>query len=120
MCYDVIRSDVALELAWINNMIDFALPYLLQVTALPFHGWSFFYIIIRSSPCQFLVAWIVVVILKTHLHFVLQFIREYTGKIDELIKDKIEAQKETKAKEQEEKDVIAQQVHSYVISFSHA
>ena len=40
----------------------------------------------------------------------LQFIREYTGKVDELVKDKIEAQKEVKAKEQEEKDVIAQQV----------
>lgn len=31
MCYDLIRPDVALELAWINNMVDFALPYLLQV-----------------------------------------------------------------------------------------
>lgn len=41
----------------------------------------------------------------------LQFIREYTGKVDELIKDKIEAQKEVKAKEQEEKEVIAQQVN---------
>ncbi|MBA0601962.1 hypothetical protein Gorai_002163, partial [Gossypium raimondii] len=41
--------------------------------------------------------------------YLLQFIREYTGKVDELIKDKIEAQKEVKAKEQEEKDVIAQQ-----------
>lgn len=61
VCYDVIRPDVALELAWINNMIDVALPYLLQVTALPFHIWSVFYIIIRS-PCQFLVAWIEVVI----------------------------------------------------------
>lgn len=40
----------------------------------------------------------------------MQFIREYTGKVDELIKDKIEAQKEVKAKEQEEKEVIAQQV----------
>ena len=39
-----------------------------------------------------------------------QFIREYTGKVDELVKDKIEALKEVKAKEQEEKDVIAQQV----------
>ncbi|KAA3478254.1 clathrin heavy chain 1-like [Gossypium australe] len=67
VCYDLIRADVALELAWINNMIDFAFPYLLQ------------------------------------------FIREYTGKVDELIKDKIEAQKEVKAKEQEEKEVIAQQ-----------
>ncbi|CAI0443755.1 unnamed protein product [Linum tenue] len=61
------QSDVALELAWMNNMIDFAFPYLLQ------------------------------------------FIREYTGKVDELVKDKLEAQKEVKAKEQEEKDVIAQQ-----------
>ncbi|KAJ6432493.1 hypothetical protein OIU84_019684 [Salix udensis] len=65
--YDLIRPDVALELAWMNNMVDFAFPYLLQ------------------------------------------FIREYTGKVDELVKDKIEAQKEIKAKEQEDKDVISQQ-----------
>lgn len=32
ICYDLIRPDVALELAWMNNMIDFAFPYLLQVT----------------------------------------------------------------------------------------
>lgn len=40
----------------------------------------------------------------------MQFIREYTGKVDELVKDKIEALNEVKAKEMEEKDVIAQQV----------
>lgn len=40
----------------------------------------------------------------------LQFIREYTGKVDELVKDKFEALNEVKAKEKEEKDVIAQQV----------
>ncbi|GAY40449.1 hypothetical protein CUMW_052030 [Citrus unshiu] len=67
VCYDLIRPDVALELSWMNNMIDFAFPYLLQ------------------------------------------FIREYTGKVDELVKDKIEAQIEVKSKEKEEKDVIAQQ-----------
>ncbi|KAG5061111.1 hypothetical protein JHK87_002140 [Glycine soja] len=67
VCYDIIRPDVALELSWMNNMIDFAFPYLLQ------------------------------------------FIREYTGKVDELIKDKIEAQNEEKAKEKEEKEVLAQQ-----------
>lgn len=31
VCYDLIRPDVALELSWMNNMIDFAFPYLLQV-----------------------------------------------------------------------------------------
>ncbi|KHG02075.1 hypothetical protein F383_24120 [Gossypium arboreum] len=67
VCYDLIRADVVLELAWINDMIDFTFPCLLQ------------------------------------------FIRECTGKVDELIKDKIETQKEVKAKEQEEKEVIAQQ-----------
>ncbi|CAN1259470.1 Clathrin heavy chain 1 [Linum perenne] len=67
VCYDLVRADIALELAWMNNMLDFALPFLLQ------------------------------------------FIREYTGKVDELVKDKLEAQKEVKAKEKEEKDVIAQQ-----------
>ncbi|GAU36984.1 hypothetical protein TSUD_150200 [Trifolium subterraneum] len=67
VCYDLIRVDVALEHAWMHNMIDFAFPYLLQ------------------------------------------FIREYTGKVDELVKHKIESQNEVKAKEQEEKEVIAQQ-----------
>lgn len=48
------------------------------------------------------------------LRFVfLQFIREYTGKVDELIKDKIEAAKESKAKENEEQDVIKQQVYAF-------
>lgn len=31
-CYDLIRPDIALELAWMNNTIDFAFPYLLQVS----------------------------------------------------------------------------------------
>jgi clathrin heavy chain len=44
------------------------------------------------------------------LFLFLQFVREYTGKVDELVKDKINAQNEVKTKEQEEKDVIAQEV----------
>ncbi|KAK8447207.1 hypothetical protein SEVIR_8G022600v4 [Setaria viridis] len=67
ICYDLIRPDVALELAWMNNMIDFAFPYLLQ------------------------------------------FIREYSSKVDDLVKDKIESQNEERAKEKEEKDLVAQQ-----------
>uniref|UniRef100_J3NAM3 Clathrin heavy chain n=2 Tax=Oryza brachyantha TaxID=4533 RepID=J3NAM3_ORYBR len=67
ICYDLIRADVALELAWMNNMVDFAFPYLLQ------------------------------------------FIREYTNKVDELVKDRIESQNEVKAKEKEEKELVAQQ-----------
>lgn len=39
-----------------------------------------------------------------------QFIREYTGKVDELMKDKLEALSEVKAKEKDEKDMVAQQV----------
>lgn len=49
---------------------------------------------------------------------VLQFIREYTGKVDELVKDRIEAQNEVKTKEKEEKDVIAQQVRTLRLSLS--
>merc|ERR1711879_902160 len=29
-CYDLIRPDVALELAWRKNMLDFAMPFLIQ------------------------------------------------------------------------------------------
>lgn len=49
-------------------------------------------------------------------HCSTQVIREYTGKVDELIKDKIEAQKEVKAKEKEEKDMVAQQVFTYLFT----
>eukprot|EP00246_Nothoceros_aenigmaticus_P001174 TRINITY_DN1157_c0_g1_i1.p1 TRINITY_DN1157_c0_g1~~TRINITY_DN1157_c0_g1_i1.p1 ORF type:complete len:1698 (-),score=398.34 TRINITY_DN1157_c0_g1_i1:654-5747(-) len=66
-CYDLIRADVAMELAWLNNMMDFAFP------------------------------------------FVLQFLREYTGKVDDLVKDKLEAQADVKSKEKDEKDMVAQQ-----------
>ncbi|KAK2376500.1 clathrin heavy chain [Trifolium repens] len=79
-CYDLIRPDVALELAWENNMIDFSFPYLLQS------------------------------------------IREYTSKVDELIRDKIEAENEKKLREKEQKDIIAKQrgrsdhfVHHYTL-----
>lgn len=30
-CYDLIRPDVALELAWRKGMMDFGMPYLIQV-----------------------------------------------------------------------------------------
>jgi len=30
-CYDVVRPDVALELAWRNKILDSAFPYLIQV-----------------------------------------------------------------------------------------
>lgn len=40
----------------------------------------------------------------------MQFMREYSTKVDELIKDKLEANEEKKSKEQEEKDVVAQSV----------
>jgi len=39
-----------------------------------------------------------------------QFIREYTSKVDDLVKDKIESQNEERAKEKEEKGLVAQQV----------
>ena len=43
----------------------------------------------------------------------LQFIREYASKVDELVKDKIEAQNEVKSKEKVEKDLVAQQVTNF-------
>jgi len=58
-CYDVVKPDVALELAWRNNIIDSVMPYLIQV------------------------------------------LREYTGKVDTLIKDKEKAEKEKEKKQQQ-------------------
>lgn len=48
--------------------------------------------------------------LPSNVSPILQFVREYTGKVDDLIKDKLEALSEVKAKEKEEKDIMAQQV----------
>ena len=31
VCYDLVAPDVVLELAWRSNMMDFAMPYLIQV-----------------------------------------------------------------------------------------
>lgn len=94
VCYDLIRADVALELAWTNNMLDFTFPYLLQVR---FSILSLFHLFCISLPL-------------TEIFALMQFIREYTGKVDELIKDKIESKNKEKAKENEEKDVLKQQV----------
>lgn len=30
-CYDLLRPDVILELAWKHKIMDFAMPYLIQV-----------------------------------------------------------------------------------------
>lgn len=30
-CYDLLRPDIILELAWRNNITDFAMPYMIQV-----------------------------------------------------------------------------------------
>jgi len=40
--------------------------------------------------------------------YLLQFLREYSTKVDDLIKDKLEATEEKKSKENEEKDLVAQ------------
>nr|GMD87823.1 clathrin heavy chain 1 [Ipomoea batatas] len=49
VCYDLIRPDVALELAWMNNIKDFAFPYLLQVTLILLLSPPFAYWVAASS-----------------------------------------------------------------------
>ncbi|GBG88217.1 hypothetical protein CBR_g46784 [Chara braunii] len=66
-CYDLIRCDVAIELSWVNKMMDCSTPYLLQ------------------------------------------YLREYTIKIDDLIKDKLDAIKERKELEEHQKEALQQQ-----------
>jgi len=61
-CYDLLHPDVILELAWKHNIMDFAMPYLIQV------------------------------------------MREYTGKVDKL--EEAENLRESEAKETEYKPVV--------------
>lgn len=30
MCYDLLEPDVVMELAWRNNLMDFAMPFMIQ------------------------------------------------------------------------------------------
>lgn len=48
----------------------------------------------------------------------LQFLREYSTKVDDLVKDKLEANEEKKSKEQEEKEVVAQSVRFLLLIFN--
>ena len=36
-CYDLLHPDVILELAWKHNIMDFAMPYLIQVSIQALH-----------------------------------------------------------------------------------
>lgn len=69
-CYDLVRPDNVLELAWSHGMLDFAMPYIVQ------------------------------------------FMRDYVGKVDSLLADKKEAKeaKETEAKEAEQNAQMYQQL----------
>merc|ERR1719219_1286754 len=64
-CYELINPDVGLELAWRNNMLDFAMPFLIQV------------------------------------------LREYTGRVDALDKKTTKKEEEEKKKESAPNDYVA-------------
>lgn len=49
------------------------------------------------------------------LIWALQFLREYSTKVDDLIKDKLEATEEKKSKEQEEKELVANSVMFWLL-----
>lgn len=66
-----------------------------------FTPFSFSFVCLLCSSLDFLVC------------LTLQFIREYSSKVDELVKDKIEAQNELKAKESEEKELVAKHVWTF-------
>ena len=51
MCYDLLKPDVVLELAWRHNLIDFAMPYMIQVMR-EYLSKVCLTIIFSSSPCK--------------------------------------------------------------------
>lgn len=38
-CYDLLRPDVVLEVAWMNKLMDFAMPYMIQSVKEYSGGW---------------------------------------------------------------------------------
>lgn len=120
-CYDLIRADVAVELAWMHGMMDFCVPYLLQVcilssARLPFLSLAIQLCLFTTSVLGIAHNTCYYVFWKSGVlnSYLLQFIREYTTKVDDLVKDKIEATEEKRSKESEEKEVVAQQVYFLV------
>src|SRR5277367_5346789 len=50
-CYDLLHADVILELAWRHNIMDFAMPYLIQVTREYITKVSIIFFLLISSLC---------------------------------------------------------------------
>ena len=97
---------MALELAWMNNMIDFSFPYLLQV-------FDYFCIWLLLTRGEFWLRIFFQRCIDCHMEWMItlfpfQIIQEYTTKVDELVKVKLENLQEVKSKEKEEKDLVAQ------------
>merc|ERR1719410_1639294 len=72
-CYDLLHPDVILELAWKHNIMDFAMPYLIQV------------------------------------------MREYTGKVDKL--EEAENQRVDEAKEENNKPIVMETQPTLMIGY---
>lgn len=49
-CYDLVRPDTVLELAWSHGLMDFAMPYMIQVSK-PVACWAVEHPCIKHIPC---------------------------------------------------------------------
>lgn len=88
-CYDLLRPDVILELAWKHKIMDFAMPYLIQVKRNE-----------MAITNQITIYNNIVVVLFD----IWQVLREYTTKVDKL--ELNEAQREKEDDTTEHKNII--------------
>lgn len=72
-CYDLLHPDVILELAWRHNIIDFAMPYLIQVRFYEYCIAAWQHFLLPNENYQI-----------TYFLCILQVMREYTTKVDKL------------------------------------
>lgn len=92
-CYDLLHPDIILELAWRHNIVDFAMPYLIQVIFFPKKKQT------NKQNVQF----------NTLSFSVFQVMREYISKVDKLEAAESERIEESDSQSQPPSMMIASQ-----------
>lgn len=92
-CYDLLHPDIILELAWRHNIVDFAMPYLIQVIFFPKKKKK------NKQKVQF----------NTLSFSVFQVMREYISKVDKLEAAESERIEESDSQSQPPSMMIASQ-----------
>lgn len=129
-CYDLLRPDLVLELSWMNGLADYSMPYMIQVgRGFRWDGWQRPHACIEDSTAWFRLAFLsscckcitvlaalglpkkpqtIAAMSHACLYRTRQMLKEYVGKVDLLMSERKEQQKEKEQAQQAQRNQEAQ------------